>query len=51
MLPLVLGGIALVVQLLAWYSGSTLLIVLAAILWAAAFLAKALEDWLPLRRP
>jgi hypothetical protein len=48
MLSILLGGIALLVQVLAWQSGSTVLIVAAAILWLAAFLAKALADWLPL---
>jgi hypothetical protein len=47
-LSIILGGIALVVQLLAWRSGSGWLIALAAILWLAAFLAKALADWRPL---
>jgi uncharacterized membrane protein YcjF (UPF0283 family) len=50
MLSIVLGGVALVVQLLAWRSGSGWLIALATILWLAAFLAKALADWLPLAR-
>lgn len=48
MLPILLGAVALVVQILAWRSGSGWLIALAAILWLAAFLAKALADWLPL---
>lgn len=47
MLPILLGTAALVVQVLAWRSGSAGLIALAAILWLAAFLAKALADWLP----